>query len=258
MLSALAFCCALLTAPGDPDTEARALFEEGQAKYDTHDYDGAIDAFTAAYARAEQIEDAAVRDEALARLGFNLARAHVSAYDIDHDDEHLVLARRLLADFRGYERALGRDPDTDTDVQRLEAELAERERERQRDRDAAAASEQRDDQAAATELGERQRKRRAAGISMLVLAAPFGGIAVAGAIMAGQAKRQFESVTTGDARRDAQARGQTGDVLLGVGIGLAVLSAATGATLLGLSAKGKRGQVTARATLGGLVIEGAF
>lgn len=244
MLSALALCFALLTAPGDPDAEARALFEDGQAKYDTHDYDGAIEAFTSAYARAEQIEDGTVRDEALARLGFNLARAHVSAYDIDHDDEHLVLARRLLADFRGHERELGRDPDTDTDVQRLEAELAERERQR--------------DEAAAPELGERERKQRRAGISFMGLAGTFGLVAVAGAIMGGQAKAEFESVTTGDARRDAQALGRTGDVLLGVGIGLAVLSAATGATLLGLSAKSKRGQVTARATLGGLVIEGAF
>lgn len=246
MLSTLAFCFALVTAPGDPDVEARALFEDGQAKYDTHDYDGAIEAFTAAYARAEQIEDAALREEALARLGFNLARAHVSAYDIDHDGEHLVLARRLLADFRGHERGLGRDPDTDTDVQRLEAELAERERARD------------EAQTATPELGERERKRRRAGFSFLGLAGSFGVVAVAGAIMGVQAKSEFESVTTGDARRDAQTRGRTGDVLLGVSVGLAALSAVTGATLLGLSAKSKRGQVTARATLGGLVIEGAF
>jgi hypothetical protein len=251
MLRALAVCFALVTAPGDPDAdpdatddEARALFEDGQAKYETHDYDGAIEAFTAAYARAEQIDDGTVRDEALARLGFNLARAHVSAWDVDRDDEHLVLARRLLADFRGYERGLGRDPDNDTDVQRLEAELAERERQR--------------DEAVPPEGDKPNRKRRPAGIALMVLAAPFGGLAVAGAIMGAQAKSEFESVNTGDARRDAQARGRTGDVLLGVGIGLAVLSAATGATLLGVSAKSKRAQVTARATLNGLVIEGAF
>ena len=41
-------------------------------------------------------------------------------------------------------------------------------------------------------------------------------------------------------------------------IGLAVLSAATGATLLALSAKSKRAQITTRATFGGLVIEGTF
>jgi hypothetical protein len=251
MSSVLALCFALVMAPSDPDAEARALFEDGQAKYDTHDYDGAIDAFTAAYARAEQIEDAAVRDEALARLGFNLARAHVSAFDIDNDDEHLVLARRLLADFRGYERELGRDPDNDTDVQRLEAELAERER--QRSEAVAPESDK-----VAPEPTKRDRKRRAAGISLLGLGGTFGVVAVAGAIMGAQAKSEFESVTTGDARRDAQTLGRTGDVLFGVSIGLAALSAVTGATLLGLSAKSKRGQVTARATFGGLVIEGAF
>jgi hypothetical protein len=257
MLGALAVCLVLGTAPGvptpGPDAEARELFEQGQARYATHDYDGAIEAFTAAHARAEQIEDATVRDEAVARLGFNLARAHASAYDIDHDADHLVLARRLLADFRGYERELGRDPDTDTDVQRLEAELSERERQQaERERQQAPA------EPAPLERGEPDRKRRSAGISMLVLAVPFAGVAVAGAIMGAQSKSAFETVTSGDARRDAQARGRTGDVLFGVGIGLAVLSAATGATLLGMSAKSKRGQVTARATLGGLVIEGAF
>jgi hypothetical protein len=249
MLRALAFFVVLASAPTDPDVQARELFEDGQAKYDTHDYSGAIEAFTAAYRHAEQIDDATLRDEVLARLGFNLARAHVSAYDVDHDDEHLVLARRLLADFRGHERELGRDPDSDTDVQRLEAELAARERKR--------------DEAATTtvspELVKRDRKRKHAGISLLVLAAPFGGVAVAGALVGAGAKREFETVTTGDERHDAQTRGRTGDVLLGVGIGLAVLSAATGATLLGMSAKSKRGQqVTARATLGGFVIEGAF
>lgn len=259
MLGALAVCLVLGTAPGalapGPDAEARALFEQGQARYATHDYDGAIEAFTAAHARAEQIEDATVRDEAIARLGFNLARAHASAYDIDQDAHHLVLARRLLADFRGYERELGRDPDTDTDVQRLEAELSERERQQaERER------QQAPDQAitAPPEHGKPDRKRRSAGISMLVLAVPFGGVAVAGAIMGAQSKNAFETVTSGDGRRDAQTRGRTGDVLFGVGIGLAVLSAATGATLLGMSAKSRRGQVTARATLGGLVIEGAF
>ncbi len=241
MLGALAVFAALLSAP--TQAKARELFEDGQAKYETHDYDGAIEAFTAAYQQAQQIEDAVVRDEALARLGFNLARAHVSAYDVDHDEQHLVLARRLLSDFRGHERELGRDPDSDTDVQRLEAELTERER-------------RRDD--ATTVAPERDRKRRRAGISLLVLAAPFGGVAVAGALMGAAAKNEFETVTTGDARRDARTRGRAGDVLLGVGIGLAVLSAATAATLLGMSAKSKRGQVSARATLGGFVIEGTF
>jgi hypothetical protein len=255
MLSALAVCLALMSAPTDPGEDARALFEVGQAKYDTHDYEGAIEAFTAAYARAEQIEDTDLRDDALARLGFNLARAHVSAYDIEHDADHLVLARRLIADYRGYERARGRDPDTDTDVQRLENELSEREQQRAETTTVDANTV---DTTVAPEVSKRDRKRRKAGISLLVLTAPFGGLAVATAILGAGAKTDFETVNTGDARRDAQSLGRTSDLLFGVGIGLAVLSAATGATLLGLSAKSKKRQVTARATFGGFVIEGAF
>jgi tetratricopeptide (TPR) repeat protein len=257
MLIALALCLALMSEPpADPSDEARALFEQGQAKYETHDYDGAIDSFTAAFAKAEQIDDDDVRDEVLARLGFNLARAHVSAFDIDQDIEHLGAARRLVADFRGHERALGRDPDTDTDLQRLEAELFERERELAKAERAAQDSDQDPDQDAAA--GARTRRKRAAGISLLVLSAPFAGLTVTSAILGAEAKSDFQTVTTGDARRTAQTLGRTSDLLFGLGIGLAVISAATGATLLGLSAKSTKAQVSARATLGGFVLEGKF
>lgn len=255
----MAICFALMSAPPEPAAEApadpaadeaRALFEDGQAKYETHDYSGAIEAFTAAYAKAEQIDDADLRDEALARLAFNLARAHASAYDIDEDAEHLSLARRLLADFRGHERALGRDPDADTDLQRLERELTEREREREKATV--------DTNTISPKTAASIRKKRNSGIALMVLAVPFGGLAATGAILGSGAKSDFETVTTGAERRDAQSLGRTSDVLLGVGIGLAVISAATGATLLGLSAKSKKMQVSARATLGGFVLEGAF
>ena len=252
MLSALAVCLALMSEPADAGAEARALFEDGQAKYETHDYDGAIEAFTAAYAKAEQIDDDELREEALARLGFNLARAHVSAYDIDHEDDHLTLARRLIADFRGHERALGRDPDRDTDLQRLESELTERERERDN------ANANANTNTLSPEAQKRKRKQRNAGISMLVLAVPFGGLAATGAILGSGAKHDFETVTTYAERHDAQSLGRTSDVLFGVGVGLAVVAAATGAALLGVSAKSKRTQVTARATLGGFVLEGKF
>lgn len=257
MLNALALCFALLSEPAaDPATEARALFLDGQAKYETHDYDGAIAAFTAAFEQAEQIEDADVRDEALARLAFNLARAHVSAYDIDDDPRRLALASRLIADFRSHERALGRDPDTDTDLRRLEAELFERERKHKETQTATTTTAVPPTEP--PEVTPRDRKRRAAGISLLVLAAPFAGLAATGAILGTQAKADFQTATTGDDRRSAQSIGRTSDLLFGLGIGLAVVSGATGAALLGVSAKGKRTQISARATLGGFVLEGRF
>lgn len=241
---------ALLFVNGPPETspedDAQALFQAGQTRYETHDYRGAIEAFTAAYARAGDIADETMREEALARMAFNLARVHVAAFDIDQDVEHLRTARRLLADYRGHERALGRDPDSDTDVTRLEADLSEREH---------VEAEPINEPPPATRPN---RKSRNAGISLLVLSGPLAAVAVTGAILGAQAKHEFESVTTGDARTSAQSRGRTGDILFGVGVGLTALSAVTGATLLGVSYTSKRTRVQARVQAGGLVLQGAF
>lgn len=237
----------------ESDLRARELFLAGQAKYETHDYAGAIADFTAAYAHAQNIAGDQ-RDEVLARLSFNLARAHVSAFDVDANPEHLDLARRLLADFRGHERARGRDPDADTDVRRLERDLSERER----------ALDPLDPGGPSTEqdpgpLGpDRSRGQRSAGITLLVLGAPFAGLAVGGALIGSAARRDFETVTTGDAREAAQRRGRTGDVLLGVGVGLAAASVMSGAALLGVSMASDRARVQARLTGTGLLIEGVF
>ncbi|WP_106394078.1 hypothetical protein [Enhygromyxa salina] len=264
MLASWVLCCVLVAAPpaGAEDlasAEAQVLFQDAQAKYETHDYAGAIELFTAAYARAHDIEDGEVRDQALGRLSFNLAQTHVLAYDIDLEPQHFVVARKLLADYRGYERALGRDPDVDTDVIRLENELAERERiEAEAEAEAAAEAEPGEVALPVADTSVRDRRRRRVGIALVSLAAPFGGLAVAGAVIGTGAKSEFEEGTTGDLRLAATSRGRTGDILLGVGVGLAVISAATGATLLGLSFQSERGHVAVRATPGGLVIGGAF
>lgn len=251
-LASLALCCALASAPasdasGEPDPVAQAqlLFQTGQAKYDTHDFLGAIEAFTAAYAVAESIPDPQRRDLALARLRYNLARAHVYAYDIDRQGEHLELARRLIADYRADERALGSDPDTDTDVQQLEQDLAQRER-------AQVTADH------PTTNPARQQNQRRVGITMLALAAPCAGLAVAAGLIGAQANDAFTSVTTQDARSAAQQRGRVSNVLFGVGVGLAVVSAATGATLLGVSMRTRRTELALHATPTGLVFAGEF
>jgi hypothetical protein len=266
-LTSFAVCCVLASAPAsdasdasdaseesEPVAVAQQLFHVGQAKYETHDYLGAIEAFTAAYALTEEMVDPERRDLALARLRYNLARAHVYAYDIDAKPEHLGLARRLIADYRANERAVGSDPDTDTDVQQLEDDLAKRER----------AHEQADGQPdeLAGSNPERARAKKRAGITLLALAGPFAGLAVAGGLMGAQANGAFTSVTTEAARTAALQRGQIGNVLLGVGAGLAIVSAATGATLLGLSLRtgGRTNQteLSLNASPTGLVFAGKF
>lgn len=231
---------------------AQERFHAAQARYDTHDYLGAIEAFTEAYDAALNIPDPGQRDLALSRLRYNLARAHVYAFDIDAEPEHLEIARNLLADYRANERALGRDPDVDTDVTGLEAELAQREREAGID-DRSSGGAQREDS-----VRPRHRSQRIAGISLLSLAAPFAGLGVWGAVQGSRASEAFETVDTGAARLDAQRRGQTGNVLLGVGTGLAAASAITGAVLLGVGLRGERREIALAPTPTGFTIAGRF
>jgi hypothetical protein len=262
----------------DAVMQAQQLFDAGQAKYETHDYLGAIEAFTDAYLRAAEIPDPTRRDFALARLRYNLARAHVFAYDIDANAEHLGLAHRLIADYRANERAIGSDPDTDTDVKQLEDDLAQRERALQRA--AAQANEPSptiDNQPVEREASPhggrrpstggfhgrednpaRGRTQRRAGVAMLALAVPFAGLAVAGGVMGAQADDAFTSVTTQDARTAARQRGRVGNVLFGVGVGLAVVSAASGAIAFGVSMRTKRTDLSLHATPTGLVFSGEF
>src|SRR5690349_15875727 len=92
-LAALATCMSLASAPlvpevawaapaENPNAEAEAMFRKGQAKYETADFNGAIDLWTEAYALVESTpETASIK----ALLLFNLAQAHVKAYELDED-----------------------------------------------------------------------------------------------------------------------------------------------------------------------------
>jgi hypothetical protein len=228
----------------DPQArEAARLFDTGQAKYETHDYAGAIADFTAAYDLAFALDDSELRDEALARLAFNLARAHVYAHDLDASAGHLATARRLLADYRGHERNHGRDPDADTDVRALEVDLRERE-------------------AAVTGELERTRSRRhrRVGIGLLATAPAFAGLAVTGAVLGARARDSFETATTGESRLDARNRGQVSDVLFGVGVGLTAVAAIAGVTLVvvGRGANPKTERVALQVRPTGMGLEARF
>lgn len=266
MLATLVLCCALGFAPSsDERAEAEALFKSGQAKYETHDYAGAIADFTDAYNLALELDDEGLRDDVLARLAYNLARAHVSAYDVDREPSHLELARRLLADYRGHERQMGRDPDSDTDILRLEAELRERERGLKDDTPSEAPKPAPDPEPKVEPQPEpivdaqpRARARRRAGISFLALAPAFAGLGIAGGIMAAQASEDFADVTTGGGRLDAQRRGRMGDVLLGVGIGLAAASAITGVALIVVARPDRDRKLALTLRPNGVALEGRF
>ena len=78
-------------AAADPLEEARDLYKKGKAQYETFDYAGAIETWTAAYALVPE-DSLQVKIE----ISYNLASAHEQAYALDGDRQHLQQAKLLL------------------------------------------------------------------------------------------------------------------------------------------------------------------
>ncbi len=234
MLSLKLTLFALMSTATVERGEVSELYERGVASYQTHDFDAAIAAFTEAYAMAGELEGSEDRDRIMARLQFNLGRAHVSAYDIDGEIEHLRIARRLVGDYRRAMRAKGEDPDADASVQDIEAQLAEREAAYV----AAAETEPRaleasepsaKDEAEGPELPAvtapasddldvpSTRELRVAGLATLGLAAPAIGAGIGGTVLARRARLDYANSETAEARAAADARGERANLMQAVG-----------------------------------------
>ncbi|KIG13076.1 hypothetical protein DB30_00541 [Enhygromyxa salina] len=111
-------------APVDPNLEtAETIFRQGQAKYETADYAGAIELWTAAYALVgSSTENASIK----ALLIYNLAQAHLKAFDLDKDKIHLKQALQLLQSFRSNLSLLHEDQEQlATETTKVEARIAE-------------------------------------------------------------------------------------------------------------------------------------
>ena len=78
----------------DPLQEARSLYKQGKAQYETFDYAGAIETWTAAYALVPE-DSLQVKIE----ISYNLASAHEQAYALDGDRQHLQQAKLLLESY---------------------------------------------------------------------------------------------------------------------------------------------------------------
>ncbi len=111
---------------------AEAIFRRGQAKYETADYSGAIELWTEAYALVDPVpENASIK----ALLIYNLAQAHIKAYELDDDPIHLKQARQLLDSFKTnlgmlYDDQAQLDEErgkVDGRIAEIDAKIAERE-----------------------------------------------------------------------------------------------------------------------------------
>jgi len=105
--------------PVDQQDEARTLFREGTVKYESADYNGAIESFTEALALVTD-------DHVRLSLLFNIAKAHEKAFKIDRDVTHLrqalTLYRRYL-EFAQSTGDLGEELDVATNIARLEKQI---------------------------------------------------------------------------------------------------------------------------------------
>jgi len=100
--------------------EARALYDEGKAKFDTFDYNGAVDLWTKAYAKLPESE-AGVRNA----MVYNIATAQEKAYEVDKQVQHLRQAVLLLEQYVKTYRALyKKTPETKAEVEKAENRIA--------------------------------------------------------------------------------------------------------------------------------------
>jgi hypothetical protein len=102
--------------------QARTLHRRAQAKYETFDYLGAIQLWTEAY---DQIAGHPRAATVRAAIVYNLASARQKQFEIDHDRNHLELARRLLESYRDALPEAGDDEAVAAEHSRVQAKLDE-------------------------------------------------------------------------------------------------------------------------------------
>jgi len=101
---------------------AKSLYQQGQAKYETMDYVGAIDLWTQAYASLDASpEHRPIRNT----LVYNIATAQEQAFELDHQIAHLRQARGLLERYKAEYVAMYEPSATvTTQLQEVEARIA--------------------------------------------------------------------------------------------------------------------------------------
>ncbi len=105
----------------DPALEhARELYEEGRARFDTFDYEGAVQLWTKAYAKLPADADG-IRN----RMVYNIATAQQMAFDIDQDVQHLRQAVLLLEQYiRNYTALHEPGPQVTAEVAKADERIA--------------------------------------------------------------------------------------------------------------------------------------
>lgn len=259
-LAALATCVSLVCASFGPsvalasapessaNAEAETMFRRGQAKYETADYNGAIELWTEAYSLVDSTpETASIK----ALLLYNLAQAHVKAYELDEDVVHLKQAQQLLQSFRNNLELLYEDKaQLDDETKKVDERLAEIEQMLAAAKPAPEPEDQeepRPDEPPPPEIEPEPegptdtrpgKPLIITGGVLLGLGVGAGVVAIAGAVLGSGANDIADlDPSDVDAREQRFATGRTGNTLAIVGaVGAGVLLP-IGAALIGVGAK---------------------
>lgn len=249
-LSALGPRVAVATAPDDETVaspedprvvHARQLYREGEARFATADYTGAIELWTQAFSSVPDASDAA-RVKAL--LIYNLATAHERAHAISGEIGHLKQAKVLLESYAaGIPSLFGDTPEADDErakvTGRLDAlvraiEIAERDKPRR----AVAHDDDRPDRAPADQRADGRRRGRALVITGATLTAiGVAGLAVMGSgLVIGARANDLGGIDPTDiaGRRDRFERGRSGNTMAIAGGVIGGVALVGGAALLGV------------------------
>ena len=106
-------------APDDPEiVEARALYKDGEIKFQTADYEDALALWKKAYGMLPDGEDTRGMRHALV---YNIAEAHSRAYEVSRNQTHLRKAKILLETYRSQHRELYGD-ETEAVAERTEVD----------------------------------------------------------------------------------------------------------------------------------------
>jgi hypothetical protein len=103
--------------------EAKELYTQGRARFDTLDYQGAIDLWTKAFGLLPANDDTrSIRND----LVYNIATAQEEAYKVDRDPTHLRQAVGLLRRYvEEYKQLYKATPEARAEVAKVEARIAE-------------------------------------------------------------------------------------------------------------------------------------
>lgn len=219
---------------------ARALYQQGEARFATADFAGAIELWTEAFSIVPDTTDSA-RIKAL--LIYNIATARERAYEVTNDVSQLRQAKILMQGYAQSIPALFGDSAEGADevvkiterLNAITAQIEAYERKKARDRRSAGPAERSDD--GPDDPGRGSKVLIGAGAA--ALAVGVGGLAMMGAGVAmGNKANDIDGLEADDidGRREQFDRGRMGNTLAIAGGVVGGVFAITGAVLVGIGA----------------------